>query len=217
VPSTPPAAIEVAPQAASSTWILAAVIALVLLVTVALFVRSRYRYASESSAPPSPQSTPAATTTPSPSPPPSPAARPESAARAPEIPSAPAPPVVAAPAPKPARPAGAQSAEVLDARLCSALDLGENWRCAPVEGSVTDGAVFFVTRIRSTADATIEHRWYRGDRLHQSVTLHIRPLAGGYRTYSRMTVNSERAGNWRVELRSSDGTVLDSKQFTVAR
>ena len=37
----------------------------------------------------------------------------------------------------------------------------------------------------------------------------------GYRTYSRNDISRERAGDWRVELRSANGTVLHEERFTV--
>ena len=43
------------------------------------------------------------------------------------------------------------------------------------------------------------------ERLVQTVRLDISANQGpGYRTYSRQTISAERAGNWRVELRSQD-------------
>jgi Protein of unknown function (DUF2914) len=48
------------------------------------------------------------------------------------------------------------------------------------------------------------------------VQLRIQPNPrGGYRTYSRNTISSDRAGDWRVELRSADGAVLHEEHFTV--
>jgi hypothetical protein len=76
--------------------------------------------------------------------------------------------------------------------------------------------MFFYTRLKSTTATTIEHRWYQGDRLRQAVQLRIAANPGaGYRTYSRNAVSSERAGDWRVELRSADGTVLHEERFAV--
>ena len=76
--------------------------------------------------------------------------------------------------------------------------------------------MFFYTQLKSAAATTIEHRWYQGDRLRQAVQLPIQANPGaGYRTYSRNTISSDRAGDWRVELRSADGTVLHEERFTV--
>jgi hypothetical protein len=50
------------------------------------------------------------------------------------------------------------------------------------------------------------------------VNLNISANQGpGYRTYSRQTISAERAGNWRVELRSQDGKVLHEERFVVNR
>ena len=76
--------------------------------------------------------------------------------------------------------------------------------------------MFFFTQIKSATATTIEHRWYQGDRLRRAVQLRVEANPGtGYRTYSRNTISSESVGDWRVELRSADGTVLHEESFTV--
>jgi hypothetical protein len=73
--------------------------------------------------------------------------------------------------------------------------------------------MFFYTQLKSSTASTIEHRWYQSDRLRQAVQLRIQANPGaGYRTYSRNTIS---AGDWRVELRSANGTVLHEERFTV--
>jgi Protein of unknown function (DUF2914) len=58
--------------------------------------------------------------------------------------------------------------------------------------------------------------WKRS--LHQHVPLRVRAnQRAGFRPYSRMTVTAERTGDWRVELRSADGTLLHEERFTVSR
>ena len=53
------------------------------------------------------------------------------------------------------------------------------------------GPVVFYTRLKAPADTAVEHRWLRGDRLQQKMTLRIRANPGaGYRTYSRATVGA---------------------------
>ena len=104
------------------------------------------------------------------------------------------------------------------AELCRTLQIGSDWRCAPATGTLRPGVVFFYTRLLSPTDTTIEHRWYRGDRLHQTVTLRVHANAlAGYRTYSQMTVSPARAGDWRVELRAANGAVLHEERFTVGQ
>ena len=63
---------------------------------------------------------------------------------------------------------------------------------------------------------TVQHRWYRDNRLHQSVELRVQAGPSvGYRIYSRETMNSESAGSWRVELRTENGVLLHEERFSV--
>jgi hypothetical protein len=102
---------------------------------------------------------------------------------------------------------------VATAQLCTALT---NWRCEAAESQVSPGPMFFYTRVKSATATTVEHRWYQGDRMRRVVQLPIEANPGaGYRTYSRSTIGIERAGDWRVELRSADGTVLHEERFMV--
>jgi hypothetical protein len=102
---------------------------------------------------------------------------------------------------------------VATAQLCTALS---DWRCEAAESQVRPGPMFFYTQLKSATATTIEHRWYQGDRLRWTVQLRVEAnLRTGYRTYSRNTISSESAGDWRVELRSADGTVLHEEPFTV--
>jgi Protein of unknown function (DUF2914)/Tetratricopeptide repeat len=107
---------------------------------------------------------------------------------------------------------------LVSAELCRTLETrGAEWRCAPATGVLQPGTLFFYTRVASPVDATIEHRWYRNDRLHQTVPLRVRANPqDGFRTYSRMTVSADRTGDWRVELRTRGGEVLREERFTVA-
>jgi hypothetical protein len=115
---------------------------------------------------------------------------------------------------RPAMPAkAAPTPAVVRAQLCTAL---RAWRCEAAESHVPPGTMFFYTQVKSATATTIEHRWYQGDRLRLAVQLRIQPNPGaGYRTYSRHTISSERAGDWRVELRSANGAVLHEERFTV--
>jgi hypothetical protein len=102
-------------------------------------------------------------------------------------------------------------ATVIKARLCADL---EQWRCDPPDRPVPSGPLFFYTQLKSTSATTVKHRWYRGDRLYQSVELRASPSTG-YRTFSRQNMNSDSAGNWRVELRAEDGALLHEERFSV--
>jgi hypothetical protein len=126
-------------------------------------------------------------------------------------PTAPPAEPLAQPPSTPARPTVMPT--VATAQLCTAL---RAWRCEAADGQVPPGPMFFYTQVKSATATTIEHRWYQGDRLRRTVQLRVEANPGdGYRTYSRNTVSAERAGDWRVELRSADGTVLHEERFTV--
>ena len=104
---------------------------------------------------------------------------------------------------------------MVEAQLCRDLSIND-WRCDPVSSPVDPGSLFFYTRVKASNNTTVEHRWYRSDRLRQSVELRIQANPGsGYRTYSRNTVNAEDAGEWRVELRTKDGSILHEERFVV--
>jgi hypothetical protein len=107
---------------------------------------------------------------------------------------------------------------VVEAQLCRDVRSGapgaSGWRCDAATSPVPQGRLLFYTRVKSPAATTLEHRWYRGDRLRQRVELTIRANPGsGYRTYSRNTVFE--SGGWRVELRTRDGVLLHEERFTV--
>ena len=103
--------------------------------------------------------------------------------------------------------------EVVRARLCAELD---EWRCDPPDLLVPSGPLFFYTQVKSVSPTTIQHRWYRDNRLHQSVDLRVQASPSlGFRTYSRNVMNGDSAGSWRVELRSEAGALLHEERFTV--
>ncbi len=108
------------------------------------------------------------------------------------------------------------------AQLCRDLStsrapgLRGDWRCDRPRLPVDPGSLFFYTRIRSAGDTTVQHRWYRGDQLRKVVELRVRAnTTDGYRTYSRNTVDHERGGDWRAEVRTKDGILLHEERFVV--
>jgi hypothetical protein len=120
--------------------------------------------------------------------------------------------------PTPSAPVGrAGSVTLVDASLCRSLSTGAaTWRCTPPSVPVGAGPLLFYTRVTSTRDTTIQHRWYRGATLRQAVMLRVRANPGeGYRTYSRNTVHEGIAGDWRVEVRTQDGALLHEERFVV--
>ena len=115
-----------------------------------------------------------------------------------------------------APPAG-QSPAVVTAHLCKDFSTRSgDWRCVAPALPAGPGPLVFYTRLKSPIATTVQHRWYRDDRLHQAVELPIRAnTTAGYRTYSRQTVDSRGAGAWRVELRTRDGVLLHEERFAV--
>jgi hypothetical protein len=104
---------------------------------------------------------------------------------------------------------------IAEAQLCRRLST-RDWRCDPVNSPVEAGSVFFYTRVTASNNTTVQHRWYHEDRLRQSVELRIRANpSSGYRTYSRRTVSAENVGNWRVEVRTEDGSLVHEERFVV--
>ena len=145
--------------------------------------------------------------TPSPVPPPAPEPQPEPVAAAPSP---------AAPTPEPPRATASPSeVSVVSAQLCRSLTTTGAWRCETASGTQAPGTLHFYTRVASARDTVVEHRWYQDDRLHQRVELRIRANAAGFRTYSRNTIGPDRAGQWKVELRDSDGRLLEEETFVV--
>ena len=107
---------------------------------------------------------------------------------------------------------------VLKAQLCSGLEKtgSPDWQCVPASGDLPPGTYMFYTRLLTTSETRVEHRWYRDGRVHQTMRLRVSASPGsGYRTFSATTVSPERAGEWKVELRTLDGTLLDEKRFVV--
>jgi hypothetical protein len=110
------------------------------------------------------------------------------------------------------------SVTVLKAQLCSALAKrgSPDWQCTPASGDLRPGTYTFYTRLLAAAATTVEHRWYFGGRAHRTMRLRVTASPGsGYRTFSSTTVSPERAGDWKVELRAADGSLLQEERFVV--
>jgi hypothetical protein len=76
--------------------------------------------------------------------------------------------------------------------------------------------LFFYTKVASPIDTTVQHRWYLNNRLYYTVDLRILASpAIGFRAFSRNRMSGESKGNWRVEVRTEDGTLLDEERFIV--
>jgi hypothetical protein len=177
-----------------------------LVVVAILWLRSSDAPAPESPSASAPTEKPAPTT-----PPAQPSAEPSKPAAVSKPPSAET-------VSKGQAPAASVSARpvVATARLCQEFSTGGpgDWSCVPVSAPVAAGPLVFYTRLKSPIDTTVEHRWYRGDELRQTRRLSIETNTDtGYRTYSRYPVDG--TGDWKVELRSRDGSLLHEERFTV--
>jgi hypothetical protein len=75
------------------------------------------------------------------------------------------------------------------------------------------GTVVCWSRISGAeAGSKITHVW-----MHNGDTSKVELNVGGspWRTYSRKTIGSDAAGDWKVEVRDSDGKVLATKTFKI--
>jgi hypothetical protein len=203
-PESPP---EQAPViVASRTWLTIAVVTLaIILVASVVFMNWRAPQApSQASAPVPSPATPAPA--PASAPTPAPAAGREVQ-----------PTVVEGPRPEP-RIATPQPVTVLNAQLCTALAKqgSPDWQCTSAGADMQPGTFLFYTRLLTGVNTTVEHRWYRGERVHRVMRLRVAATPGsGYRTFSSITVSAEQAGEWKVELRTADGSVLQEQRFVI--
>ena len=113
---------------------------------------------------------------------------------------------------------GSAPVSVLNAQLCSSLEKrgSPDWQCAPVNNDPQPGTYILYTRLLTNGETTVEHRWYRGERVQQVRRLRVAASPGqGYRTFSSNSISPERAGDWKVELRAADGTVLWEQHFVI--
>ena len=216
-----PSATHVAPAPSdrglpSRTIAIIGAVVVVFLIAAAAWLRSPRRTGSSSPSPTATQSAPSAPARPSASSPvasaPPRATGSTSDRRAAVVPKTP-PPI--APERKTAR-GSSRVPVVATAELCKGLSTSGEWRCVTAGNPAGPGALFFYTRIKSPTATTVLHRWYRGDRLRQSVELSVQPnTKDGYRTFSRNTVDSGNGGDWKVELRTKDGVLLHEERFVV--
>ncbi len=76
------------------------------------------------------------------------------------------------------------------------------------------GKLYAFTRIVGAPDETqVSHRWYYGDQLMAEVSLPVRGT--NWRTWSTKSVMPEWVGNWRVDVVSEGGDILDSLNFSI--
>lgn len=96
--------------------------------------------------------------------------------------------------------------------------------CTAVEDRVPVGAdttfsstverVFCYTKISgAAADSSVTHVWYHGDNEMARQKLNVK--ADNWRTWSSKRIMESWTGEWRVDVLSAAGIVLESKTFTV--
>ena len=81
---------------------------------------------------------------------------------------------------------------------------------APIAANV--GQLFYFTEVEG-GPATIQHVWIWKDQTMATVSLEVK--SPRYRTWSSKRIQPEWTGQWRIEARTSDGTVLSSHDFVV--
>ena len=74
------------------------------------------------------------------------------------------------------------------------------------------GEVYCWMRITGAANSTVTHVW-----IHDGTEYPVQLNVGGspWRTWSSKVIPPEWAGQWRVEVRGANGTVLQTLNFTV--
>lgn len=76
------------------------------------------------------------------------------------------------------------------------------------------GQLWCFTKLSSDQDMTsISHVWYYNDREMFRIELDVK--AKTWRTWSSKSIIDTWIGEWRVDILSSDGNILTSKQFTI--
>lgn len=85
---------------------------------------------------------------------------------------------------------------------------------AATEFENTVGALYCFTKITGASDSTsVVHVWYYGDKEIARVNMAVN--SAEWRTWSSKRILAEWTGAWRIDVESSDGTVLKSAGFTV--
>ncbi len=76
------------------------------------------------------------------------------------------------------------------------------------------GRLFCWTRITGAEGQTsVHHVWFLEDEEMADVELNVG--AASWRTHSSKAIQAEWSGNWRVEVRDPEGTVLETIRFSV--
>jgi hypothetical protein len=105
------------------------------------------------------------------------------------------------------------SITVEDIQICTSIQ--DKQPVGSETGFTKDTAqLYCFTKLSCSQEAaTIVHAWYYNDKEMLKVELNTR--AKTWRTWSTKNIHDTWTGEWRVDVLSSDGKVLATKQFTV--
>jgi hypothetical protein len=102
---------------------------------------------------------------------------------------------------------------VEDIQICTSVDNRQPVG-ADTSFSKDIGQLYCFTKISSDQDTTsISHVWYYNDKEMLRMELDVK--AKTWRTWSSKRIIDTWIGAWRVDILSSDGNVLTSKEFTI--
>jgi hypothetical protein len=76
------------------------------------------------------------------------------------------------------------------------------------------GRLYVFTKLATTeADTSITHVWHLGDKELATVKLPVR--GPQWRTYSSKTVGPTQKGDWRVDVKTANNSLLETVRFKV--
>jgi hypothetical protein len=105
------------------------------------------------------------------------------------------------------------STTVEDIQICTSIE-GKQPVGANTSFAKDVGQLYCFTKLSSNQDETsVSHVWYYNNKEMFKVELSTK--AKTWRTWSVKKIPASMAGDWRVDVLSSDGKVLTSKQFTI--
>jgi len=108
---------------------------------------------------------------------------------------------------------GTPAIVVEDIQVCTSV---ENRQPVGADTSFSKdiGQLYCFTKLTSDQDTTsIFHVWYYNDKEMFRIELNVN--AKTWRTWSSKRIMDTWTGGWRVDVLSSDGNILTSKQFTI--
>ena len=78
-------------------------------------------------------------------------------------------------------------------------------------------SLFCYTRIQNQGKKQeVKHAWYYEDQLMTQIRYNIKK-SNIYRSWTRKTILPHQVGQWRVDIKDSDGKIIGSKKFQITR